>query len=386
MSASKKTVLSIYLATFFYALHFSLTLYVESSFLETFLSEKLVGLLFTVASLVSIIVIFNAPAMFRKIGNYTLTLLAVILEAFFLSVISLEPPKEIVILAFLAHQVLLALIFLSLNVFLEAFSKDETTGGTRGGFLTVLNSAILIGPLFAGGILGNDNYRNVFFWASIMVLPVLFFIGKSLRRFEDPRYDKISLPETFSRVISNKDLRSVFTIQFLLEFFFGIMVIYTPIYLHREIGIGLPEILGIIMPIALSPFVIFPYLLGNLADKKWGEKEMLLIGFLIAGLSTFYLSFIDSKEIAVWAIALFMTRVGASIIEIMAESYFFKHINATDTQVISLFRNLRPFSYIMSPVIASAFLSVFDFRYLFVALSVIVLFGVRYSLILKDTK
>ena len=164
------------------------------------------------------------------------------------------------------------------------------------------------------------------------------------------------------------------------------MVIYTPIYLHVELGISMSKILGIIMPIALLPFVIFPYLIGSLADKKYGEKEMMFIGFLILGIATASLTFIESNVVLVWAFALFLTRIGATFVETMAEIYFFKQIDASGTHIISFFRNMSSFSYLISPVVASAFLSLFDYRFIFLGLGALMLVGLRYSFILKDTK
>jgi MFS family permease len=281
---------------------------------------------------------------------------------------------------------LLNVTYFSLTVFLESFSKDESTGGIRGVFLTILNVAILAGPLIASGVLGVGNYQNAFVIAAILVLPIIFLAARHLRDFADPTYSRISFLQSAGAIMVDKSLRYIFVIQFLLQFFYGIMVIYTPIYLHTRMGIPLSEILGIIMPIALLPFVIFPYLIGNLADKKLGEKEMLLTGFAIISLTTIGLSFIHSNAVLVWAGALFVTRVGATFIETMAESYFFKHVDASGTHVISFFRNLTSFSYLISPVVASTFLSLFDYRFIFLGLGLVMLIGLRYSFLLKDTR
>jgi lipopolysaccharide export LptBFGC system permease protein LptF len=53
-----------------------------------------------------------------------------------------------------------------------------------------------------------------------------------------------------------------------------------------------------------------------------------------------------------WALVLFATRIGASIVEVSNESYFFKHVKENDTALISLIRIARPLSFIVAPLFA----------------------------------
>lgn len=386
MPVTKKTLYSVYLATFFYSLHYAITLYLESTYMAHFVPAQTVGLLFTIAALISIVIHFNISPILRRVGNYTFILWLVVFEVFALFTLATSELKELIIVAFIFHQTLINLIFLSLTVFSEAFSKDETTGGTRGIFLTVVNLAILCGPLIASQATGDFFFRDVFLWSAMLVLPILFFVGKNLRGFRDPNYNKITFVDTLRRIITEKSLHLILSIQFLLEFFYGTMVIYLTVYLFKVVGIEIKDILGIIYPVMLLPFVIFPYISGVLADKKFGEKEMLFVGFLMISIFTLFLSFITSKEIIVWATALFMTRIGATLVETMTESYFFKHVDATDAEVIGFFRNLRPLSYVMVPIVASVFLSIFPLQYIFAGLAIVMLLGLRYTYLLKDTK
>jgi len=386
MKNKSSALTAVYLATFFYAIHYAITLYIESSFLSKFVPTGSVGLIFTSAAIMSIVMLFNLPPLLRRFGNYKLLLTAATIEATSLFLLAVLPIQEAVILFFITHLVFLNIIYFSLTIFLESFSNDETTGNSRGIFLSILSTAILAGPLIAGSLLNNGSYQKIFALSGLLILPVLFIIGKHLRDFTDHNYAGISFIETFTSIIREKNLRHVFIVQFLLQFFYGIMIIYTPIYLHTELGIPMSKILGVIMPIALLPFVIFPYIIGNLADKKYGEKEMMFIGFLILGIATASLTFIESNVVLVWAFALFLTRIGATFVETMAETYFFKQIDASGTHIISFFRNMNSFSYLISPVIASAFLSIFDYRFIFLGLGVLMLVGLRYSFILKDTK
>jgi len=98
------------------------------------------------------------------------------------------------------------------------------------------------------------------------------------------------------------------------------------------------------------------------------------------------LSFLTSHAFWIWGLVLFATRVGASAVEIASESYFFKHINAQDSEIISIFRIISPLAYSVAPLMASLALIIIDIRFLFLTLGIFMLLGLKYSLTLKDTR
>ncbi|KKR45873.1 MAG: Glucose/galactose transporter [Parcubacteria group bacterium GW2011_GWA2_40_14] len=163
------------------------------------------------------------------------------------------------------------------------------------------------------------------------------------------------------------------------------MVVYVPLYLEKYIGFSWTEI-GIMFTIMLLPFVLFELPVGELEDRKYGEREFLTIGFVIMGLSTLFISFITLKSFWIWTTILFITRIGASFVEISTESYFFKHVNQEKPDVISFFRITRPLSFIVGPVIATIALQFMPFQYIFIVIGICMILGAHYSLALTDTK
>ena len=175
-------------------------------------------------------------------------------------------------------------------------------------------------------------------------------------------------------------------VGFLLQFFYSWMVIYTPIYLYTHIGFSWQEI-GIIFSIMLLPFVLTEAPLGKLADRKWGEKEVMSVGFIVMALATGLIAFVETKNLALWAILLFITRIGAAMVEIMSETYFFKKVHSSKADVIGFFRTMRPFAYIISPILATVLFAFFlPIKYIFLVLAIIMFLGLYSSLELKDTK
>ncbi len=162
------------------------------------------------------------------------------------------------------------------------------------------------------------------------------------------------------------------------------MVIYTPLHLVH-LGFSWADI-GIIFSIMLLPFLFFELPLGPIADKYTGEKEIMAIGFIILGLSTISLSFITSSNLFVWAILLFATRTGASFVEVMSETYFFKQVTGSRIHAISFFRLTRPIALIISPLIASVSILYFGEQYSFIVLGIICLYGLRFVIPIVDTR
>lgn len=143
--------------------------------------------------------------------------------------------------------------------------------------------------------------------------------------------------------------------------------------------------IGLIFTIMLIPFVLVQIPLGKLADRFFGEKEIMAIGYIIMGISTIALSYINNN-VMMWAIMLFITRIGAASAEIMIETYFFKKIKAKDSEILGVFRVTRPISYFIAPLITVVGLSFSSSSYLFIMLGVICLITLVPISLIEDTK
>ncbi len=381
----RNAFLVIYLLGFLFALHHAIPTYINSSFIEIYTSERIVGILYLIGSILSIVGLTKMPKIMSRFGNYRTVSSLVILAAFLL--LGLSYFKDFIYLApiFVVYLSIIPLIILCLDVFLERFSDNEKTGAIRGSYLSITNAAWVIAPLLGSLILTNSDYWKIYLVAALFLLVFLVILRLNLRDFTDPLYLKISFIETFRIILNKKDVRNIFISNFLLQFFYAWMIIYMPIYLHQYIGLSWKEI-GVIFTAMLLPFVLFEFPAGRIADKRLGEKEILTIGFVVTAILTASIFFILSKNVFIWMIVLFGTRVGASMIEVMTESYFFKHTDPNDTNIISAWRRNLPFAFILGPILAIIVLSFLDYKYLFLILGAIMLYGLRYSLALKDTR
>lgn len=369
---------NIFLMGFLMSLHLAFTSYINSSFISMSSTEKYVGLIYMLGSLASISALFFVPLMLQKVGGYKFLLWSSGLSAFSLLLLSvLENPIQIIFL-FIFYFTLNNILIFALDELLEIFSRNSATGRVRGLYLTTVNLAWVIAQLFSGRTLAEFSFSTIYVIAFIIMS--IFFLTTllSLGNLKDPKYDKVFALESFKKFFTNKNLARSYKINFLLQFFYSWMVIYTPIYLFAHLGFDWKEI-GMIFTIMLLPFVLIQFPLGNYSDKV-GEKTILMIGFFITSISTLSLFFITQHEVWIWALALFCTRVGAATVEVMSDVHFFRQVNKENDGFITVYRNAGPTAYILGPF--TAFLVLFlvpSFQFIFLILGALMLLGIYLS-------
>ncbi len=375
----------IYLAGFLFSIPIALVSYINSSFLESYVGENYIGVVYIVASVLTILGLLEMPKILTKLGNRLTIFLFCSLIAISMMLLAFGDNIYTIIPAFILYFISIGFIFASLDIFIENFSKNSETGSLRGFYLTVINLAWIIAQIISGSIIAKSSFSGIYLLGSGFIILVICIFIFFLRDFKDPEYKKVPILKTIKSFIQNKHISYIYLSNLMLQFFYAWMVIYTPIYLHEYIGFGWDKI-GIIFSIMLIPFVLLDFPLGKLSDKI-GEKKMLTIGFSIIILSVFIMPFIKESTPWIWALILFTTRIGAATVEVMNESYFFKVIKKEDADEISFFRNAPYVAYIVAPALAFPLLFILpSFEYLFFILSAIMLIGFFVSLRLKDVK
>ncbi len=385
MFENKKTTWLFYAFIFLFTLHITPAIYINSNFLAQYLPIQYVSVIYSIASIMTVLIILSLRPQLKRFGNYKVFLTCLVIEVLALFLLILTNSAVPAIISFVILFVMHSALFLNLDIFLEKHTTNDQTGKIRGWYLTAINIAFIIGPFLSSIILSNDDFKQVYIFILILLFPIIFMASELFSKFEDAPYDKVRIITAFSRIRKNIDVYSTVMSDFVLKFFYGWMIIYLPLYLYDYMKFSLSEI-TLILSISLVPFVLIQGTAGKYADLKYGEKEMLTIGFIVMAIFTSLISFLDSSNISVWIAVLFMTRVGASMVEIMTETHLFKRIDSGDLNIMSLFRISRPVAYIFGTVSGTLFLTIINFNMLFLVLGGIVLYGIRYSLAITDTK
>lgn len=382
---SEKYFSYIYISIFLLSFHYASVVYINSNFISNFVSEKFIGLIYAIGALINIFIFLNIPKILTKIGNRKTMLGFLVFEMLALLSLAFFKNFYIILPVFLAHISISSILLFNLDIFLETQIKVETnTGGIRGIFMTMSNLAFIVAPITIGFILISNKYWKVYTFAALFLIPIIYIISKQFKTFKDDHYPKLEIKNTVKKFFHNKNITKIYIASFILQAFYAWMVIYMPLYLHIYMGFSWPQI-GEMFAIILLPFIIFQIPGGKLADTLWGEKEMLIGGFSIMAITVFIIPFLTTPNIFWWTILLFLTRVGASIVEIMIDTYFFKHVKGRDSNIISLYRTASAIAYIIAPIIVSISLFFINLKFTYFVLTVIILYGIKLIIGIKDT-
>lgn len=356
-----KKILSINFFSFFVALHYAIIVYYGSTFLSKFLGEANVWTIYSLSAVFTISLNIFANRLFHKIDiNKIVPSFSIfaVLNLIFLYALQSFTWENIFIqnvligISFALYAAFAQALFMLTSVMLEDLSKDSKTGSLRGALLSITNTGYLIAPFLAKVILQNGGQDKNLFLASAIICSITYIIFhlfiKNLPKISI--HKNTNLYKDFKKIWKNKDIRNIILAQIAIEIFYASFVIYMPQKLI-PLGIPLSSYLGLIIPIALTPFMFLPAFLGNLEDKMQDEKQVLLISFTLITLVMFMFGFVNSSSIFLWGAIIFFSRVCASAIETSTSSYLFKKIDVKNTSVITLFGSAQPIAYFISPIL-----------------------------------
>lgn len=339
------------------------SIYILSSYFSAVSGSDNVGVFYLIAYGGVLLSLFYLQPLIRAIGKARalyLFLGITILASVMLTRLDVSWTAAFLIIVFM---IALNVVWTTLDIFLESFSKDRLSGRIRGRYLTIVSAGFLVAPMLATAVLERAGYGGIFF---VLVLGYIAAFLVALIGFRNDNgvfQEKILLRHTVRKMMREKDLLRIYHISFTLEFFYAMMVVYTPLYL-RSLGYAWNEI-GIIFTIMLIPFVLLQYPVGILADKRLGEKELLIGSILIAALTTGALGLLGVQNLWIWGGALFLTRIGIAGLEVLRDSYFYKQIDGDNMDVIAFFRTARPVANILGALISAVVLVFFPLQSIF---------------------
>lgn len=387
--AAQKRLIPIYATILLLVFHTFVVAYINSSFLEQFISAKSIGTIYTLGSALSVLIFLFISRVLQNVGNFKLTVLLLFTNFFAVLGMAFATSLEVAVPLFIVHLITIPLIIFNLDVFMEErIGVDESsTGSSRGLLLTLASLVGAIAPLVSGLLIDptSGDFATAYLVSAATLVPVLIILIFFFKDFSDPEYGEIDVFSAIHTFWNNINIRSVFIAQFLLQMFFMMTVVYTPLYLTGTIGLSWAEF-GIIMFFAQMAYVIFEYPIGIIADRYIGEKEMMGFGFLIIAISTAWISFVTLPSVLVWSAIMFTTRIGAALVEVTTESYFFKQTKSSDAQIISFFRITRPLAYVLGAVVASLSLLYVPFNMLFIVFALLMIPAMFCTLYIEDTK
>ncbi len=369
---------------FFLSMSTGLVLYINSSFLEAFVSARYVGVVFSLAYIATIVVMQNYGRLISRFGNSYVLYANMLAQLGALLVMAKSTSPWLVLPAFVAFIIAAATTIVNYDIYLKELATVHKTGRLRGIFWTVVNAGILVSPFTTGKLLAFGGFPLVYLVSAILIVPavILMYVAYNGNRYRIPYRKHEGAGKTLRRIWKDRNMRGIFLIALALYLFYSWMVIYTPLYL-LEAGFSWSEI-TVMFTFMLIPFVLVEYPAGYVADTYFGETEMLTIGLGIMAVSVFTFMVVDT--FIGMMIVLFCSRVGASLVEIMRESYFYKTVKSGDLDMIDTFRNTGSFAYVLGPIIATGLMAAgLPFAALFFVLAFVLVFAAVLPGTIRDT-
>lgn len=374
----------ISITSFLLGFNASLLAYVTSSYFKAVLGTDNVGFVYLLAYLIILLLLLHLHKIIYVFGKSFVLHISIILKIIAISGLLFFPVSFTGIWFLILYTIAGTLSWTVLGSIVESFSTDKESGRIRGLHLSIVNVGFILGPILSAELLNKYSFDGIFLF-SLVVYVIMFifnliFIRKTNHKFSK----KINARQLIKKVWKRKNIMRIYYVSFALEFFYALMIIYSPLYLLEK-GFSWEQI-GVAFTIMLIPFVLVQYPAGIIADKKTGEKEFLLFSFFILGISTLMFYFSESRDVMVWAMILFVGRLGAALVEILRESYFFKRIDGNDVDIIDFFNTSRPVAYIAATIISSILLAFFPMPSVFVVTALVCFSAIYPTFKLADNK
>jgi len=362
----------------------ALLAYVMSSYFKQSAGTDNVGIFYLLSYAIILVTLLNLHKLVKQFGKVFVFYLAFILKLIAITALIFLPFSAWGIIFLILYIIAGVLVWVSLDAILESSSEDKNSGKIRGINLTIMNAGLILGPLISFKILEDVGFAGIFF-VSLIIHSIIFSVGLvGLKRARYKFRGKLAVKDLIKKVIKRKNVMRIYYISFTLDFFYALMIIFAPLYL-LDLGYSWHQI-GVAFTIMLIPFVLIQYPMGVLADKKTGEKEFLIFAIFVMGISTFIFYCANDPGVVIWTLILLVTRIGAALIEILRDSYFYKRIDGHDVDIIDFFRTSRSTAYITAAILSSLILFFFPMKAIFLVVSIVVFSALYPAFRLVDNK
>lgn len=372
------------LVTFLLGFQLSLSIYIFSSFFKKYTGSDNIGAFYIIAYVASFYILINLHHLIKKYGKSNMLLLFMVMKILCLLALGVYVKDSIAIILAVWSMVSGALMWATFDTLIESFSKDKLTGRIRGLHLTFMDAGFILGPFISAWIVQHFGFGPVFIFSSFIMTIATSIVFVNFRNINHQVKRDPSILVALGKMIRRRDLMRIYYISLMLELFYCVMAVYAPLYL-LSIGFSWVEI-GKIITVMLIPFLILQFPLGIIADKHTGEKELLFVGIIIMAISVGAMSLITEKSLALWMGLFFTTRIGASIVQVMRSTYFYKKVNSQDVELIDFFRTTRSVAFVFGMTFFGIFLTVLPLQMVFLMLGILIFTALAPILRMNDTK
>ena len=342
------------------------------------IKEFYLGLMYSVGSALSILALTQVTKIIEFVSVKKALLLSSALYCVSLFLIAFSTTFTHLLLAYAIMSIALIYTVCILDMYVSENSEhNHNTGKVRGVFLAVSNIAYVVGPFIGGILVQIGGFSALYLAAAAFLMPFIAIVYERMPNIRSLSHvHSHSLKKSLLKVWRTPQLREVFIAQSTYRKFIATFNVYAALYLTQVAGLSFFE-LGIVLTFFIIPYVIVEFPLGKMLDSNWSERTPALIGFFIMALCASIIPSIATSVLAFWCIIFFILGIGGGLVELSLESYFFKHIHASNEEAVAAFRALYPMSYLLGPITGSVLFYWGGYELLFFILVCMLLYGAK---------
>lgn len=379
-----KKVKIINIITLLLGLCTGLMSFVGSSYFKEASGDENISFYYIVINIILFLILINFHKLVNKIGRLKLFLYFASLFLFTSLMLLLLQVSWWGLVFLMFNIIFFKSSFVAKDMILESYSSDKMSGRIRGMHIIIIHVGFILGVILSTQMLEHYSWNSIFLIQLITIALLLYIAKFKLKAIKHETRETLTIMKIIEIIKHRKNVLRIYCVAVITEFFYFIMSVYVPIHM-RNMGIPWGD-MGIVFIIMLAPWLFIPEIVGNLADKKWGEKEMIIASIIITALSVAGIFFIQSTSLLIWAMVLIFTRFGTAILCTAHDSYFYKRIDSRDVHIIEFFRTSLSVGYIIGAVLTGVFLWLFDLPKLFLFAGAIILLALFPAAQLIDNK
>ncbi len=379
---NNKKIFAITLLVAVFSFCFMLVMFLSAYYFKQVLNSENISAFYVAVSVLIIPLLLNLHKFFFTFGRIKVFVFLNIFSILLLSLLTFLKITFFSAFVLVLYIIALNVLMVVWDAVLEEYSQDKDTGRIRGLFLSFWNLGGMLGPLAGGVILSRFGYSFAFLvsiFLYFLILICFLFVFNNVK-IKEKKVESITKVLRLMR--RDRDIWNIYWISTILKIFYAVGTIFFSIYLV-SIGLSVAQV-GFIFTVTFLPFVLLEYKIGVWADKKYGEKEMLIIGFVIMIIAMIFIFFTKSNSFYLWMFLLTLAFLGATFVEAMSDTYFYKKIDSSEIVISNFFRSSRPLSYLVGALIGGIIQVQFDFKGVFLATIISLLIGGYFAIILKD--
>jgi MFS family permease len=365
---NRRTIL--YVVGFLFGTQISLGSYFIASYIARIIGETHTGFVYGTTSLCTLFLMLSFSKILKKIGNRITSLFLIGTSACSYAILALSPASIFVLPAIILYQVANMVLWLCLDIYLEHYERASTVSKDRALYLTLINLGWLLAPALAGLLLGKSGeFSHVFAVQASIALCIFSILYVCFKNFTDSIYKPVQMIDILPAIRSNKKALIFIQIHAGLQIFYASMVMYMGIYLMQTAKIPLSS-LGVLFSIMLIPFTLFGIPVEKILSNSENKNRIFIYGFFLLLVGSITPLVYRGASLILWGSILFISRVGAVILETGTEALFFKAVNEEEAAVVATFRMMHPLSYLIVSLIGGILLSFGSISYIFIGTSI----------------